>query len=59
LSASSIVDYSIQVQFNDQTKRLNQQLIDYSIQVHPDPEFKEAQVFSDKTHIVLIEVSFY
>lgn len=58
LVASSIVDYSIHIQFNDQTKRMNQQVMDYSIQVYPDPDFKPNQVFSDKTHIILIEVSF-
>jgi hypothetical protein len=52
-SSSIITDYSVHIQFNEQTRLFSQ--LDYSIQVYPDPEFKENQVFSDKTHIVFIE----
>jgi hypothetical protein len=52
-SSSIITDYSVHIQFNEQTRLFSQ--LDYSIQVYPDPEFKENQVFSDKAHIVFIE----
>ena len=50
----TMLDYSVYVQFNEQSKKLAQHIA--KIQVHPNPSFKEAQIFSDKTKIILIEV---
>ncbi len=51
------IDYSIYVEFNELNNRFaNQQPGDLQrIQVFPDPTFDEAQVFSDKTPIILIK----
>ena len=51
------IEYSIYVQFNEiNNKFANRYPNDLQrIQVYPDPVFDEAQLFSDKTPIILIK----
>ena len=57
LASSSSLEYSIYIQFNEiSNKFANSYAGDLQhIQVYPDPVFDEAQLFSDKTPIILIK----
>lgn len=52
---SRAAEYAINIQFNQNKIEHDGSAADFAIHVYPDPIFKESQVFTDKTRIILIE----